>query len=125
MDYFFRLVFSKKVVFLPSPKFEFSCILREFYLSPLELTPQTPLSCMKSIHILLSLCFSVLLLLVEVALAQKKNPTVYPYGGKPDPGRKLEWVEKAPLNFSRAYFASADPAIFGSVLHTLKSLFVG
>jgi len=63
---------------------------------------------MKAIPLNLSIGFCIVILLARVALPQKKNPTVYPYGGVQDKSRYEEWMERVPLNFMKAYFESAQ-----------------
>lgn len=51
--------------------------------------------------------FILILFLAEIAFAQERNPTVWPYGGVPDSSRYKEDMKKAPLNFTKAYFKGA------------------
>jgi len=50
----------------------------------------------------------IFLLLINVSLAQEKNPTVWPYGGIPDSSRFEYWMERIPLNFDIANFDSVQ-----------------
>lgn len=78
----------------------------------------------KSVHRnLIAACFiCVLMLMVEVSFAQKKNPTVYPYGGVPDSSRmELELaVLKFQLKFHKAIFVNAH---FDSVAYLQSAYF--
>ena len=79
-----------------------------------------------STSLAVSLC--ALLLFVEVGFTQKKNPTVYPYGGVPDKSRGVpdksrmeDWMNKPPLNFNRvAYFWRAT---FDSLAYFIEATF--
>ena len=53
-----------------------------------------------STNLIVGLC--VLLFFAEVGFAQKKNPTVYPYGGVPDKGPRVDGIIIGlSLNFKR------------------------
>jgi len=81
---------------------------------------------LKSTHLKLNVSFCIFLLIAEIAFAQKKNPTIYPYGGTQDNSRKAYGMSKTPLNFtSLADFRGAQfdsladfrDAKFGSLVY--------
>jgi len=63
----------------------------------------------------------IFLLLVNVSLAQEKNPTVWPYGGVPDSSRFEEEMVTIPLKFKKVDFYCAQ---FDSQVILCNTLFM-
>ncbi|MFQ5631124.1 MAG: hypothetical protein ACE5I1_20315, partial [bacterium] len=61
-----------------------------------------------------------LFLLVSPIFAQEKNSTTWPYGGVPDSSRYEDWMERVPLNFTKAWFSYV---IFDSMAHFYRANF--